>query len=78
MPAAEFRERILEIGPGRGGGAFVHRPGRESPANTVRLALRVRRIRPEALHETREAIEPTCAGPTRWRGRATTSCSSGS
>ncbi|MFI1035358.1 FadR/GntR family transcriptional regulator [Streptomyces sp. NPDC020951] len=54
-------EGLLEIRPGRGGGAFVHRPGRESLANTVRLVIRGQRIRPAALHETREAIEPTCA-----------------
>lgn len=54
-------ERLLEIRPGRGGGAFVHRPGRESLANTVRLVIRGQRIRLEDLHETREAIEPACA-----------------
>lgn len=41
--------------------AFVHRPGRESLASTVQLVIRGQRIRLEALHETREAIEPTCA-----------------
>ncbi|WP_345679072.1 FadR/GntR family transcriptional regulator [Yinghuangia aomiensis] len=55
-------ENLLEIRPGRGGGAFVHRPGRESLANTVHLVIRGQRIRLSALHETREAIEPTCAG----------------
>ncbi|MFI1354671.1 FadR/GntR family transcriptional regulator [Streptomyces sp. NPDC020898] len=54
-------ERLLRIRPGRGGGAFVHRPGHESVANTVRLVIRGQQIRLEALHETREAIEPTCA-----------------
>lgn len=54
-------ERLLDIRPGRGGGAFVHRPGRESVANTVRLVIRGQQIRLEALHETREAIEPACA-----------------
>lgn len=54
-------ERLLEIRPGRGGGAFVRRPGRESLANTVRLVIRGQRIRLAALHETREAIEPACA-----------------
>ncbi|MFI5798062.1 FadR/GntR family transcriptional regulator [Streptomyces sp. NPDC051677] len=54
-------EGLLEIRPGRGGGAFVHRPGRESLANTVQLVIRGQRIRLEALHETREAIEPACA-----------------
>ncbi|MGP2441543.1 FadR/GntR family transcriptional regulator [Streptomyces sp. JW3] len=54
-------ERLVEIRPGRGGGAFVHRPGRESLASTVRLVIRGQRLRLEALHETREAIEPACA-----------------
>ncbi|MER5660291.1 FadR/GntR family transcriptional regulator [Streptomyces mirabilis] len=54
-------EKLLQIRPGRGGGAFVHRPGRESLASTVQLVIRGQRIRLEALHETREAIEPTCA-----------------
>ncbi|MEU1180321.1 FCD domain-containing protein [Streptomyces sp. NPDC005820] len=54
-------EGLLEIRPGRGGGAFVHRPGRESLANTVQLVIRGQGIRLEALHETREAIEPACA-----------------
>ncbi|MFC1437787.1 FCD domain-containing protein [Streptacidiphilus sp. N1-10] len=54
-------EKLLRIRPGRGGGAFVHRPGRESLANTVQLVIRGQQIRLEALHETREAIEPTCA-----------------
>ncbi|WP_330307907.1 MULTISPECIES: FCD domain-containing protein [unclassified Streptomyces] len=54
-------EKLLQIRPGRGGGAFVHRPNRESVASTVQLVIRGQRIRLEALHETREAIEPTCA-----------------
>ncbi|MEH0421307.1 FadR/GntR family transcriptional regulator [Streptomyces sp. B21-083] len=54
-------ERLVAIRPGRGGGAFVHRPGRESLANTVQLVIRGQQIRLEALHETREAIEPACA-----------------
>ncbi|WNM31864.1 FCD domain-containing protein [Streptomyces sp. Li-HN-5-11] len=54
-------ERLVEIRPGRGGGAFVHRPGRESLASTVQLVIRGQQIRLEALHETREAIEPACA-----------------
>lgn len=55
-------EKLLDIRPGRGGGAFVHRPGRESLASTVQLVIRGQQIRLAALHETREAIEPTCAG----------------
>ncbi|MFF0224096.1 FadR/GntR family transcriptional regulator [Streptomyces sp. NPDC004629] len=54
-------ERLVEIRPGRGGGAFVQRPGRQSLADTVQLVIRGQRIRLEALHETREAIEPACA-----------------
>ncbi|MFF3336366.1 FadR/GntR family transcriptional regulator [Streptomyces sp. NPDC002888] len=54
-------ERLVEIRPGRGGGAFVRRPGRESLVGTVQLVIRGQRIRLDALHETREAIEPTCA-----------------
>lgn len=54
-------EKFVQIKPGRGGGAFVHRPDRDSLASTVRLVIRGQQIRLEALHETREAIEPTCA-----------------
>lgn len=54
-------ENLLHIRPGRGGGAFVHRPDHRSLANTVRLVIRGQRIRLESLHQTREAIEPTCA-----------------
>lgn len=54
-------ENLVDIRPGRGGGAFVHRPDRESLASTVRLVIRGQQIRLDALHETREAIEPTCA-----------------
>lgn len=54
-------ENLLHIRPGRGGGAFVHRPDHRSLANTVQLVIRGQRIRLESLHQTREAIEPTCA-----------------
>ena len=54
-------ENLLDIRPGRGGGAFVHRPDHRSLANTVQLVIRGQRIRLESLHQTREAIEPTCA-----------------
>jgi GntR family transcriptional repressor for pyruvate dehydrogenase complex len=54
-------ENLLNIRPGRGGGAFVHRPDHRSLANTVQLVIRGQRIRLESLHQTREAIEPTCA-----------------
>ena len=54
-------ENLLRIRPGRGGGAFVHRPDHRSLANAVELVIRGQRIRLESLHQTREAIEPTCA-----------------
>jgi GntR family transcriptional repressor for pyruvate dehydrogenase complex len=54
-------ENLLRIRPGRGGGAFVHRPDHKSLANTVQLVIRGQQIRLESLHQTREAIEPTCA-----------------
>lgn len=54
-------EKLLRIRPGRGGGAFVHRPDRDSLAGTVELVIRGQRIRLDALHETREAVEPACA-----------------
>lgn len=59
--------RILEIQglirmrPGRGGGAFVHRPDEQVLAQAITLLIRGRRLQPAALHETREAIEPFCA-----------------
>lgn len=59
--------RILEVQglvrtkAGRAGGAFVQYPGRDSVASSVGLVIRGRRIRPAAIHETREAIEPFCA-----------------
>ncbi|MER5437713.1 FCD domain-containing protein [Streptomyces sp. NPDC002790] len=54
-------ERLLRIRPGRGGGAFVHRPDHESLAGAVELVIRGQRLRLDALHETREAVEPACA-----------------
>ncbi|WP_306320013.1 MULTISPECIES: FadR/GntR family transcriptional regulator [unclassified Streptomyces] len=54
-------ERLLRIRPGRGGGAFVHRPDHESLASAVELVIRGQRLRLDALHETREALEPACA-----------------
>ncbi|MCU1643049.1 MAG: Galactonate operon transcriptional repressor [Nocardia sp.] len=59
--------RILEvqgfvrIKAGRGGGAFVQRPGEKSVADSVGLVIRGQQIRLAALLETREAIEPFCA-----------------
>jgi len=69
MSRATVREalRILEvqgmvrIKTGRAGGAFVQKPGHESVADSVALAIRGRSIRIAALLETREAIEPACA-----------------
>jgi len=52
---------LVQIRTGRSGGAFVQRPGEESIASTVSLMIRGRRIRLDALLETREAIEPACA-----------------
>jgi GntR family transcriptional repressor for pyruvate dehydrogenase complex len=52
---------LVQIRTGRSGGAFVQRPGEESMASTVSLMIRGRKIRLEALLETREAIEPACA-----------------
>lgn len=53
---------LVRIRPGRSGGAFVQRPGAEDMASTVNLVIRGRDIRVTALLETREAIEPFCAG----------------
>jgi len=69
MSRATVREglRILEvqglvrIKTGRSGGAFIQRLGEESIASSVDLLIRGRQIRLAALHETREAIEPSCA-----------------
>jgi GntR family transcriptional repressor for pyruvate dehydrogenase complex len=52
---------LVQIRTGRGGGAFVQRPGEESIASTVNLLIRGRQVRMAALLETREAVEPACA-----------------
>jgi DNA-binding FadR family transcriptional regulator len=52
---------LIRIKAGRAGGAFVQRPGEESVASSLELLIRGRRIRLASVHETREAIEPTCA-----------------
>jgi GntR family transcriptional repressor for pyruvate dehydrogenase complex len=52
---------LVRIKAGRAGGAFVQHPGEESIANSLELLIRGRQIRLESVHETREAIEPTCA-----------------
>jgi DNA-binding FadR family transcriptional regulator len=52
---------LLDIRIGRGGGAFVRRPGTDAVVNSVELLVRGRQVRLGALLETREAIEPSCA-----------------
>lgn len=60
--------RILEvqglvvIKTGRSGGAFVQQPGGDAVASSVSLLIRGQQLRLTALLETREAIEPACAG----------------
>lgn len=52
---------LVHIKAGRAGGAFVQQPGEESVATTLDMLIRGRQIRLAAVHETREAIEPSCA-----------------
>ncbi len=52
---------LIRIKAGRAGGAFVQHPGEESVADSLDLLIRGRRIRLASVHETREAIEPSCA-----------------
>ena len=52
---------LIRIKAGRAGGAFVRRPGGESVASSLELLIRGRQIRLASVHETREAIEPSCA-----------------
>ncbi len=52
---------LVRIKAGRAGGAFVQQPGRESVANALELLIRGRQLRLASVHETREAIEPSCA-----------------
>jgi GntR family transcriptional regulator, transcriptional repressor for pyruvate dehydrogenase complex len=52
---------LIRIKVGRAGGAFVQRPGEESVARSLELLIRGRQIRLASVHETREAIEPSCA-----------------
>ncbi|WP_433781477.1 FadR/GntR family transcriptional regulator [Actinomycetospora sp. CA-101289] len=52
---------LIRIKAGRAGGAFVQHPGEESVADSLDLLIRGRRIRLSSIHETREAIEPSCA-----------------
>lgn len=52
---------LIRIKAGRAGGAFVQHPGEESVADSLDLLIRGRRLRLASVHETREAIEPSCA-----------------
>lgn len=52
---------LIRIKAGRAGGAFVQHPGEDSVADSLELLIRGRRIRLASVHETREAIEPSCA-----------------
>jgi GntR family transcriptional repressor for pyruvate dehydrogenase complex len=52
---------LIRIKAGRAGGAFVQRPGEESVARSLELLIRGRQIRLASVHETRAAIEPSCA-----------------
>lgn len=53
---------LIVIKTGRSGGAFVQQPGGDSVATSVSLLIRGQQLRLTALLETREAIEPACAG----------------
>jgi DNA-binding FadR family transcriptional regulator len=52
---------LIRVKAGRAGGAFVQHPGEESVATSLDLLIRGRQIRLTSVHETREAIEPSCA-----------------
>jgi GntR family transcriptional regulator, transcriptional repressor for pyruvate dehydrogenase complex len=52
---------LIRIKAGRSGGAFVQHPGEDSVADSLELLIRGRQIRLTSVHETREAIEPSCA-----------------
>lgn len=54
-------QNLVRIKAGRAGGAFVQRPGHDSVADSLELLIRGRQIRLASVHETREAIEPSCA-----------------
>lgn len=53
---------LIHIKAGRTGGAFVQQPGEDAMASTVNLLIRGRRIHLADLLQTREAVEPFCAG----------------
>jgi GntR family transcriptional repressor for pyruvate dehydrogenase complex len=52
---------LIRIKAGRAGGAFVTKPGGESVASSLDLLIRGRQLRLASVHETREAVEPSCA-----------------
>jgi GntR family transcriptional regulator, transcriptional repressor for pyruvate dehydrogenase complex len=52
---------LIRIKAGRAGGAFVQKPGEENVASSLDLLIRGRQLRLASVHETREAIEPSCA-----------------
>jgi GntR family transcriptional regulator, transcriptional repressor for pyruvate dehydrogenase complex len=53
---------LVRIKTGRSGGAYVQRLDHDAMVDTVSLLIRGRRIRMTTLLETREAVEPQCAG----------------
>lgn len=53
---------LVSIKTGRAGGAFVRQPDGDAVATSVSLLIRGQQLRLTALLETREAIEPACAG----------------
>jgi DNA-binding FadR family transcriptional regulator len=54
-------EGLISAGLGRYGGWEVQRPGEATVARCIDAFIRGRQIHPEAVMETREAIEPACA-----------------
>jgi DNA-binding FadR family transcriptional regulator len=55
-------EDLIEARLGRYGGWLIRRPDEESVARSIDVFIRGRKLRFESLLETREAIEPACAG----------------
>jgi DNA-binding FadR family transcriptional regulator len=55
-------EDLIEARLGRYGGWLIRRPDEESVARSLDVFIRGRKLRFESLLETREAIEPACAG----------------
>ncbi len=54
-------EGLLNIKPGRGGGAFVRKPGADGVRRSLTLMIRGQQIRFEDLLAAREGIEPQSA-----------------